>query len=387
MDRELNPFRPGSGLLPPALTGRGQQIEAFNLLIARSTRRIYDRGIMLSGLRGVGKTVLLNHLAGTADQNGWLSIEMEARPPITGNETMVQRFAHELERGLARYSRKYQLKADVIDPIKRLAAAFTASVSLGGAKLEYKPTTSRIEFDLEELIETVCQVLAKKGAALGIFIDEAQDLDRSLLEMLLAVQHRATQRQWPFYLIGAGLPNLPSILADTRSYAERQFSYFTIGALTPDDSADALRRPVQESGAEFTAEALDILVSASNGYPYFLQVYGSEVWNTAPARIFTPDDAFDAVDVGRRALDDGFFPSRWDRATERERAYLRAIAETGEDQPRTASVAAGLGVTLRGASGLRDSTIAKGLVWAPEHGRIAFSVPGMADFIRRQPKD
>ncbi|WP_249354059.1 hypothetical protein [Rhodococcus sp. USK13] len=182
-----------------------------------------------------------------------------------------------------------------------------------------------------------------KGTAFGLFIDEMQDLDPDLLGALLAVQHRASQREWPFFVIGAGLPSLPAVLADSRSYAERQFSYRTIGPLSPTDAADALRVPVEAHGGAFTPEALEIVVEASGGYPYFLQEFGKAIWHTAPTSPFDTEDAHTAVEEGRRALDDGFFPSRWTRATDRERRYLRAIAATGETTPRSGKVAAAMG--------------------------------------------
>ena len=299
------------------------------------------------------------------------------------------RLGQELSVGLRRFSRKHQLKKAFVEPLIALAQAFSVGVTAGPVKAEMKldrhPATGDIDLDVEEIVEEICERMKSRASAFGLFIDEMQDLDNDLLGALLAVQHRANQREWPFFLIGAGLPNLPSVLADNRSYAERQFVYSAIGPLAPHDAADALRVPVERHGGRFTTDALDILVAASGGYPYFLQEYGKAVWSVAGSSVFGADDALLAVDVGRRALDEGFFPSRWNRATERERRYLRAIADTGEEQPRSGVVAAAMGSTTTGISDVRDSAIKKGLVWAPEHGRIAFTVPGMADFIRRQP--
>ncbi|MBS9376536.1 hypothetical protein [Rhodococcus sp. B50] len=221
-------------------------------------------------------------------------------------------------------------------------------------------------------------MLKPRGSAFGLFIDEMQDLDTDLLSALLTVQHRASQREWPFFLIGAGLPNLPAVLAENRSYAERQFLYSTVGPLDKDAAADALRIPVRHHGGDFTDDALDVLVTASGGYPYFLQEYGKAIWNLAPEAPFQVEDAELAVEVGRRHLDEGFFPSRWTRATDRERRYLRALAATGEDAPRSGKVAELMGTTASGVSDVRETAIKKGLIWAPEHGRIAFTVPGIA---------
>ena len=390
MDPALNPFKPGSGLRPPALEGRTRQREEFDLLVARSKNRIYDRGMVLSGLRGVGKTTLLNSLAEHAERQGWLAIGIEARPNEAGIAAVRAKLGNELASGLRRYSRKRRLQK-VADELIALARGFTLGVGLGPAKVELaldRPAASGdIDIDLEELVEAISDAMKKDGTAFGLFIDEMQDLDSDLLGALLAVQHRASQREWPFFVIGAGLPSLPAVLAENRSYAERQFTYSTIGPLSPADAADALDVPVRNQGGSFTPEALEILVDASGGYPYFLQEFGKAVWNVAPRAPFDDEDAHIAVDEGRRALDDGFFPSRWNRSSERERRYLRAIADTGEDQPRSGRVAAAMGSTTTAVSDVRDSTIRKGLVWSPEHGRVAFTVPGMADFIRRQPTD
>lgn len=391
VDRELNPFKPGSGLRPPALEGRDQQIEAFDLLVARSKRRNYDRGMIMSGLRGVGKTTLLNTLAEHADRHGWLTISIEARPNAAGTAAVRAKLSQELTVGLRRYSRKHRIQ-QVIDPLIDIARGFSLGVGLGPATVNFaagQPAAASgdIDLDLEELVEAITGVLKTRGSAFGLFIDEMQDLDSDLLSALLAVQHRASQREWPFFLIGAGLPNLPSTLADNRSYAERQFLYSTIGPLAQEAAADALRIPVLRHGGDFTDAALTLLVTASGGYPYFLQEYGKAIWNLAPDTPFQLEDAELAIDVGRRHLDEGFYPSRWNRATDRERRYMTALAATGDDAPRSGKVAELMGSTSSGVSDVRDSAIRKGLIWAPEHGRIAFTVPGMADFIRRQPTE
>lgn len=391
MDRELNPFKPGSGLRPPALEGRDDQINSFDLLVARSKRRNYDRGLILTGLRGVGKTTLLNTLADHADRQGWLTIGLEARPTDAGTTAVRAKLAQELAVGLRRYSRAHRIH-QLIDPLLDIARGFSLGVGLGPATMTLggsgAPAASGdIDLDVEELVEAIATALKPRGSAFGLFIDEMQDLDRDLLSALLAVAHRAGQREWPFFIIGAGLPNLPAVLAESRSYAERQFLYSTIGPLPAAASAAALADPIRRFGGDITPTALDILVTASGGYPYFLQEFGKAIWNVAADIPFDDDDAHLAVEVGRTHLDDGFFPSRWIRATDRERRYLTALAETGLEQPPTGQVAALMGSTANGVSDVRNSAMKKGLIWAPEHGRIAFTVPGMSEFIRRQPSD
>lgn len=389
MDRELNPFKPGSGLRPPALEGREEQIDSFDLLVARSKRRNYDRGLILTGLRGVGKTTLLNTLADHADRQGWLTIGLEARPSDAGTTAVRAKLSQELTVGLRRYSRTHRIH-QLIDPLLDLARGFSLGVGLGPATMTLggsgaSAASGDVDLDVEELVEAIAGALKPRGSAFGLFIDEMQDLDRDLLSALLAVAHRAGQREWPFFIIGAGLPNLPAVLAESRSYAERQFLYSTIGPLPASASAVALAEPIRRFGGDITPTALEILVTASGGYPYFLQEFGKAVWNVAADSPFDDDDAHLAVEVGRTHLDDGFFPSRWIRATDRERRYLTALAETGLEQPPSGQVATLMGSTANGVSDVRDSAMKKGLIWAPEHGRIAFTVPGMAEFIRRQP--
>jgi hypothetical protein len=391
MDAALNPFKPGSGLRPPALEGRTRQLEEFELLVARSQRHNYDRGMMLSGLRGVGKTTLLNSLAEHAERQGWLTIGIEARPNDAGVAAVRSRLGSELAAGLRRFSRKRRLQK-ALDRLIALARGFSMGIGVGPATIEVSydgpaAASGDLDLDLEELVEAISAEMGKHDTAFGLFIDEMQDLDPDLLGALLAVQHRASQREWPFFVIGAGLPNLPAVLADTRSYAERQFSYSTIGPLSPSDAADALTIPVTRFGGTFTPDALTIVVEASGGYPYFLQEFGKEIWNVAATSTFDAEDAYLAVEEGRRALDSGFFPSRWTRATDRERRYLRAMAASGESAPRSGRVAAEMGATTTAVSDIRDSAIKKGLIWSPEHGRVAFTVPHMADFILRQPTE
>jgi hypothetical protein len=196
-------------------------------------------------------------------------------------------------------------------------------------------------------------------------------------------QHRANQDGWPFYVIGAGLPSLPAVLSEARSYSERLFLYRTIGPLGDLAAATALRDPAEQMGGRFESDALDLLVAASEGYPYFLQEFGKAIWDIAPQAPFTMRDALDALEVGRDQLDQGFFPSRWDRATPAERKYLRAIAATGETQPKTAS----LSIPQSAAGPARAKLIKKGIIYSAERGRIGFTVPGMAGFINRQTDD
>lgn len=379
MDPALNPYTPGSGRRPPSLQGRDREIDAFDLLVARAKARHYDRGMILSGLRGVGKTALLNHLRNHAEHHGWYTVKIEAQNSPAGSRLNHKQLALGLRNGLRKFSRIHALK-QAGEHVMGLIEG--SSLSLAGVTVAAPHRDAEnVLFDIEEIIEAICELVGPKGVALGVFVDEMQDLDDELTAGLIVAQHRANQEGWPFYVIGAGLPNLPAVLADSRSYAERLFLYSTIGALDLTAARSVLADPAATVGGRFQSDALDALVTATEGYPYFLQEFGAAVWEVAAAPPFSLDDAIAAIDLGTAHLDQGFFPSRWDRATPAERRYLRAIADTGQNAPKTAD----LSIRQSTAGPLRAALIRKGIVYSPEHGRIAFTVPGMASFIARQP--
>lgn len=387
MESELNPYAPGSGLRPPAMTGRNAEVDAFDLVVARSKRQLHSRGMILTGLRGVGKTVLLNSLRAHADRMGWFTIGFEGMSGGTGATVIREKLARELlmaSRKLIRRSATSRIKEAV-----KTISSFSATVGVTGAEFGFETTTGRadsgsIEIDLEEMVEDLSLALKGERSAFGLFIDEMQDIDAELLAALIAVQHQAGQREWPFYIIGAGLPNLPAVLSEARSYAERLFDYRRIGPLDDSAARQALEEPAVKFGARFEPKAVEELTMAAGGYPYFIQEYGKAIWDLAPATPFTETDAILAFKAGRSQLDSGFFPARWERATKSERNYLRAMAEDREQACSSKIVAGRLSATLQSLGPARAGLIAKGLIYAPEHGLVAFTVPGMADFILRQ---
>ncbi len=341
--------------------------------------------MVLSGLRGVGKTVLLKSFQERASTMDWLAVAIEARPTDSGRASVRTKLARELVIAARAAGAKRRRLRKALASIGSFSATLgLTGVSIGVERAPGRADSGVLEIDLEEMVSDVAQALREDGLGLAFFIDEMQDLDRELLVALLAVQHAAGQNDWPFYIFGAGLPNLPSVLSDARSYAERLFEYRQIGALSDTAAADALLKPARMMGAGFTPEALDHVVEASGGYPYFLQEYGKAIWDVAPTATFTLEDAHLAITLGTAQLDQGFFPARWDRATRAERDYLRAMAEDGEAGTRSAAVAQRLERDLSSLSPTRDTLIKKGLIYAPEHGRVSYTVPGMASFIRRQ---
>ena len=387
MDPALNPYSPGSGRRPPALVGRQNQLVAFDTVIARTGNRLLNRGIVLSGLRGVGKTVLLNELRANADRHGWFTVAVEANASETGGEILRAKLGRELLTAARRYN-KPGVRAKVKSAFGTIGS-FTASIGVAGVSIGIEPQSGRadtgqLELDLEEMVEDVATALAADGKGFAIFIDEMQDVDSELLGALLTVQHVAGQREWPFYLIGAGLPNLPAILASARSYAERLFDHHLIGPLDTAAAAAALTEPVEKMGATFADDAVGALVGATNGYPYFLQEFGDAIWNLADEKRFTLADAQAAIERGTDQLDRGFYPSRWGRTTPAERRYLTAMADDGDEGSNTGEIARRLGLRQTSLGPTRAQLIAKGLIYAPDRGQVAYTVPGMADFIHRQ---
>lgn len=387
MDPVLNPYSPGSGVAPRVLAGRDPDIAAFQTLVTRTGRSLPARPIILSGLRGVGKTVLLNRLRGLADANDWLTIQFEARPGSSG-KALARR---SLAQGLIKASSTYRTRAH-LDSVKRMLASISSfsigvgveGVSLGVERDLSRASTGSLEMDLQDVVEDIGLTIRGEGKGLCIFIDEMQDLDDELTEALIATQHFANQRELPFFLIGAGLPSLPAHLAASRSYAERLFEYRTIDRLTTSAAHDSLAGPAEQLDASYTPEAMEVILRESGCYPYFLQEFGSAMWTVAERSPFSKEAAQAAAIVGKSSLDAGFFPSRWDRATPAERDYLSAMAVDGEGPSLSGDVATRMGKRVQSLGPARAGLINKGLIYSPEHGKIAFTVPGMADFIRRR---
>lgn len=387
----MNPYTPGSGLAPPALVGRDDELNAFEQLCIRARQETptVGRPLILSGYRGVGKTVLLNRLRTMADQNGWLTIGLEAQTTTTGRAGIRTQLGRELTAAIRRFSIKNRI-GNAADQLFALVGDFSISIANIEVARSQPDTTIRraasgsLDIDVQELVDDISDEVTERHRGFAIFIDEMQDLDDELLAALITAQHRSQQRTAPFYLIGAGLPSLPSALTASRSYAERLFNYRRIGPLNHDKAAQALVDPAQRMGASYEPDALELLINASNGYPYFLQEYGAAIWDLAETTTLTTDDAKAAIEIGRAQLDAGFYPGRWDRATPAERRYMEAMANSGELEPTTRMIADLLATTPSSLSALREELIKKGLVYSPERGRVAFTVPGMTEFIQRQ---
>lgn len=386
MDPVLNPYSPGAGRKPAALVGRGRQLSEWEVALKRAEHGRSTQPMIFYGLRGVGKTVLLSELRRKATARTWIVAQVEAG----GVKSLRELLGEALHAPLADISRpaagKRLLKA------LKTALSFKASYDSNGTwnfglDLANVPgggaDTGTFETDLKKLISDLAGAASEEGTGVALLIDEAQDLSDDELSAMCAIAHAAAQDDWPVIIAFAGLPSLPRMLAEAKSYAER-FSHHRIEELGNSVASDAILIPSRDVGVQWEEDAADLIVKESGGYPYFLQQFGQDTWNVASGDSVSQIDVIHGVADGRRQLDNGFFRVRWDRATHAEQEYMRAMAQDEDAGSSSGAVAARLKRTSSSLGPARANLISKGLVYAPEHGIIAFTVPGMVAFIRRQ---
>jgi hypothetical protein len=395
VDPIRNPYAPGAGQRPPELAGRDEQLRAFDVVLERVVKGRPERSLVLTGLRGVGKTVLLNALRSAAVRRRWGTGKLEARPD-QGLRRPLSSALHQAVRELG------HTDADSVDHVLGVIKAFAHRDAGPGARLkdQWNPgidapvvrgraDSGDIEIDLVELFTDLGGLAADVGKGIAVFIDEMQDLGPDDVSALCAACHEISQTGLPVIVVGAGLPHLPAVLSASKSYSERLFRYQRIDRLARDASDLALTAPAAEEDAAFTAEALAAMHAATGGYPYFIQAYGKAVWDRAPRSPITVDDVLVATPEAESELAVGFFGSRYERATPGEREYLRAMADVAAasedpevDAVPTADVAAGLGKKPQSLSPARDALLKKGLIYSGERGRIAFTVPHFGRYLR-----
>jgi hypothetical protein len=392
MDPVRNPFAPGAGQRPPELAGRTRELDAFEVVLERVARARPERSLVLTGLRGVGKTVLLAELRSMSLRRGWGAGKIEARPDAELRRPMAGAL-HRAVRDLARRHRAPDRVEDVLAVLK----AFALRAAPEGSKLRDRwqpgidvPAASGradsgdTEVDLVELFTDVAELAADVGTGVALLLDEMQDLRPDDVSALCAACHELSQSGAPLVVVGAGLPHLPAALSASKSYSERLFRYVRIDRLERAEADRAVLAPIEREQAGITPEALDELYELSGGYPYFVQAYGKAAWDAAPADPVTAEDLRLSAPEADAELAVGFFGSRYERATPAEREYLRAIAElTGGRDSGTSSadVAVSLGRKPSSLSPARDSLIKKGLIYSAERGQIAFTVPHFARFL------
>jgi hypothetical protein len=388
MDPAVNPYAPGAGQRPPELAGRDQEVRTFAILMERLERRLPERGLILTGLRGVGKTVLINEFRGMAERRGWIVAKVEARGDASFRRLAAQSLNQAMRAARGRGRGKERLERAL-----RVFKSFSLTTSPDGSfsvGIDVEPERGRadtgdLETDLTELFVDVGDAAGALQVGMVLFVDEMQDLEGADLAGIAGACHETGQRNLPVAIVGAGLPSLPADLTEAKSYAERLFAYRSLGPLDPVDAATALTVPAAALDVVWSPPALDRAVGEADGYPYFLQAYGKSTWDYAAGSPLTLADAEAGIEVARRDLELGFYGSRWERATPAQRAYLRAMAKDAGAPSSTAEVARRLGRRPSDVSVARDQLIRKGLVFAPDRGAVAFTVPGMAAFVRRQP--
>ena len=390
MDPVSNPYAPGAGRPPAALVGRDRQREAWNVALTRVEQGRTAQPLVLYGLRGVGKTVLLSEFGRAAQRREWVAGQVEAGAGKGLRESLGEALHGPLA-DLARPAAGRRLMKAL-----KTAVSFKASYDSSGTwnfgvdLTEYSgggADTGVLETDLVKLLKDLAAAAEEEGVGVAVLIDEAQDLSVEELTAVCATAHIAGQQGWRLLFALAGLPSLPRVLAEAKSYAERLFVFERIEHLPVQLAREALIVPADGEGATWAEEAVSFVVRETSGYPYFLQQFGQETWNYATGPELGVTDAHVGAARGRAALDSGFFRARWDRATRAEQQYLRAMAADGDAGTSSGEVASRLGRKVTSLGPARASLIAKGLVYAPEHGVVAFTVPGMADFIQRQAQD
>jgi hypothetical protein len=387
MDPVRNPFAPGAGTPPPELAGRDELLENVRIALERVRLGRPTKSILMIGLRGVGKTVLLDRMREDAEGAGIQTLRVEAPE----NRSLPAILAPQIRQALLRLSRNERAKELANRALRGLAGFVKAlkvkyqDIEVG---LDFEPEpgladNGDLESDLQALLEAAGTAAQKADTALILFIDELQYVAEEELAALITALHRVAQRKLPVMLVGAGLPQLRGRMGRAKSYAERLFDFPEIEPLSPPAARTAIAKPVAAEGVDIEADALERIVEQTRGYPYFLQEWGKHAWDAAPGSPITLHDVETASVMAVAALDESFFRVRFDRLTPSEKRYLRAMAELGPGPHRSGDVAAQLQREVTSLGPIRSQLIAKGMIWSPSHGDTAFTVPLFDQFMRR----
>ena len=387
MNPRKNPYTPGAGSQPPELAGREDVIEKACIALDRTITGKQARGIVLYGLRGVGKTVLLRKLVSEAEERSFVTIYLEAPE----DRSLPAALCPQLRAGLYKLKRGEEVK-------KQLLGAFRALKSFSEAlKIKYGDIELSLDFDREEgiadsgnlesdlgdLLSAVAEGAREKNCGVLIAIDELQYINSKELEALIAAMHRIGQKNLPILLFAAGLPQLLGHMGQAKSYVERLLEFVPIGKLDRTAADSALIKPALEAEASYTREALTLIFQNTEGYPYYLQEWGKHSWNLAESSPITADDARRATEAALAELDASFFRVRFDRLKPSEKKYLRAMAELGPGPHRSGDVAEKYGKSITTVAPIRASLIAKGMVYSISHGETAFTVPLFDAYMKR----
>lgn len=387
MDPIRNPYSPGAGTQPPELAGRDEVREQVRIAIERIAIGRSAKSVLMIGLRGVGKTVLLDRMKLDAEAAGHQTLRAEAPE----DRSLPSILAPQLRQALLRLSRVESAK-DLANRALAGLAGFAKALKVKyddiEVGLDFDPEpgladNGDLESDLQDLLEAVGQAAQAGGKTLVIFIDELQYVAEEQLASFITALHRTSQRQLPVLLVGAGLPQLPGRMGKAKSYAERLFDFPFLGPLKDHQATAALVNPAREEGVDFDPEALALIIRKTEGYPYFLQEWGKHAWDCANQSPISLKDCEDASHLATAALDESFFRVRFDRMTPSEKRYLRAMAELGAGPHRSGDIAEVMKREVQSLAPVRSKLIAKGMIWSPSHGDTAFTVPLFDQFMKR----
>ncbi|MDH3668476.1 MAG: ATP-binding protein [Paracoccaceae bacterium] len=385
MDPVRNPFAPGAGSQPPQLAGRDHIIEDAETALQRVLRRRHARSQILLGLRGTGKTVLLNKIEQAAEHHNHLTSFIEA-PEDNALADLLYPRIHQVLRRLSSVEAARSTAYRAMRALRAFAGAFR--ITMGDFSISVDPEdgtadSGNLEYDLTDLFLRVGEAARDARRGWILLIDEVQYLSEDELSALIVAIHRVSQKQLPILFFGAGLPQIAALSGNAKSYAERLFTFPTIGPLDRDAATAAIKRPIEAEGERIAKNALNLIIDRTKGYPYFLQEWGYQAWNAAKASPIKVADVEEAAKAALRRLDEGFFRVRFDRLTPKERDYVLAMAKLGAGPYRSAEVAEALGETVQALGPRRAKIIHKGMIYSPSHGDIDFTVPMFDDFLRR----
>ena len=391
MDYLRNPFAPGAGTQPPELAGRETLLEEADITLQRMRQGIFGRSSIFVGLRGVGKTVLLNRVREMAEAKGFITISVEAHE----DKSLPVLLLPHLRKVLLKLNSLAHAAAVArrgLRVLKGFAGLFKAKITLNdqldvGLGIDPERGTADsgdLEHDLGELLIAVAEAAKSGNTSICLLIDELQYLSEKELSALIMGLHQVSQRSLPLILYAAGLPLVLALAGRSKSYSERLFTFPRIDVLTKKAAKQALEKPALANNVAFTPEALATILEKTGRYPYFLQQWGYETWNTADESPINAEDVKIATSRAINELDQSFFRVRFDRLTKREKDFLFAMVNVGGDQQRSGDIAEELGVKTTSIGPLRSSLIRKGMIYSPAHGDNAFTVPLFDEFLRRQ---
>jgi AAA ATPase domain len=386
MDQRLNPYTPGSGVKPLKLAGRDPDLEAFRVLLERLADGRPERSLIYSGLRGVGKTVLLLEFETLTRESGWVCNDVEEVGSGDFRQTFAE-LAYQLLLSMSLRERMHKRARKALGVLKAFSIGIPGGLS---ARIDVEAATGTAdsgdpERDLAVLLVEVGQVAKSGGTGAVFFLDEMQGLNEAALAAVCIAMNRVGQRGLPVALVGAGLPPLPRLLRTAKPYAERMFAYHELDRLSGAEARTALVAPAGQHDVTYEPEAVELIVDASAGYPHFLQEYGRVLWNEVERSPISAEDVQGVRELIDDALDRRFFKDRFEMASDAEQRYLAAMADVGEGSVRTAEVASRAGYKdSASASVVRDSLLRKDLVYSPRRGLIDFTVPLFGGYLRRQ---